>query len=132
MKNSKLSPATDLAQAGHYIDPETRAVVPPITSATTFARDKDYALGDYIYSRDGNPTYDPAEQLIARLEGGVASLLFASGLAAASAVFEPLRPGQHVIAPKVMYHGLQDWLRILADRRGVGVTFVDPTAIGPS
>ncbi|MEM7059616.1 MAG: aminotransferase class I/II-fold pyridoxal phosphate-dependent enzyme [Pseudomonadota bacterium] len=127
MRNSKMSPATDLAQAGHFIDPETRAVVPPITSATTFARDKDYALGGYIYSRDGNPTYDPAEALIARLEGGAASLLFASGLAAASAVFEPLRLGQHVIAPKVMYHGLQDWLRILSDRRGIAVSFVDPT-----
>ena len=127
MRNSKISPATDLAQAGHFIDPETRAVVPPINSATTFARDKEYALGNYIYSRDGNPTYDPAEELIARLEGGSSSLLFASGLAAASAVFEPLRPGQHVVAPEIMYHGLQDWLRILADRRGVGVTFVDPT-----
>lgn len=127
MRNSKISPATDLAQAGHFIDPDSRAVVPPIISATTFARDKDYELGKYIYSRDGNPTYDPAEELIARLEGGMDSLLFASGLAAASAVFEPLRPGQHVIAPKVMYHGLQDWLRILADRRGIEVSFVDPT-----
>lgn len=126
-RNSPPTPATVLAQAGHFIDPETRAVVPPIHSATTYARDRDYALGDYIYSRDGNPTYVQVERLIADLEGGAASLLFASGLAAASAVFEPLRAGQHVIAPKVMYHGLQDWLRILADRRRIGLTLVDPT-----
>lgn len=126
-RNAPQSPATLLAQAGHFIDPETRAVVPPIHSSTTFARDDDYALGGYIYSRDDNPTYAQAEALIAELEGGAASLLFASGLAAASAVFEPLRPGQHVVAPQVMYHGLQDWLRILADRRGVGLTLVDPT-----
>ena len=126
-RNAPPAPATLLAQAGHFIDAETRAVVPPIHTATTYARDRDYALGDYIYSRDGNPTYAQAEALIAELEGGAASLLFASGLAAASAVFEPLRAGQHVVAPKVMYHGLQDWLRILADRRGVGLTLVDPT-----
>ena len=114
-----------LAQAGHFIDPETRAIVPPIHSSTTFARDGDYELGRYIYSRDGSPTFDQAEALIAGLEGGAASLLFASGLAAASAVFEPLRPGQHVVAPQAMYFALQAWLKILADRRDVGLTLVD-------
>ena len=125
MRNSRLSMATELAQAGHFIDPETRAVVPPIHSATTYARDADYALGRYIYSRDDNPTYAQAEALIAGLEGGAASLLFASGLAAASAAFEPLRPGQHVVAPQSMYFALQAWLKILSERRGVGLTLVD-------
>lgn len=126
-RNAPLSPATLLAQAGHFIDAQTRAVVPPIHSATTYARDGDYRLGDYNYSRDGNPTYRQAESLVSELEGGAGSLLFASGLAAASAVFEPLRPGQHVVAPRIMYHGLQDWLRVLAERRGIGLTLVDPT-----
>ena len=126
-RNAPPSPATLLAQAGHFIDPETRAVVPPIHSSTTYARDAEYRLGAFIYSRDGNPTYRQAESLISQLEGGATSLLFASGLAAASAVFEPLRAGQHVIAPQIMYHGLQDWLRILAERRGVGLSLVDPT-----
>lgn len=126
-RNSSPSPATLLAQAAHFIDPETRAIVPPIHSSTTFARDADYGLGTYIYSRDDNPTYAQVEELIATLEGGAAALLFASGLAAASAVFEPFKPGQHVVAPQVMYHGLQDWLRILQRRRGIQVSFVDPT-----
>lgn len=125
MRNRPRAPATDLAQAGHFIDPETRAVVPPIHSATTFARDDEYRLGDYIYSRYDNPTYGQAETLIAGLEGGAASLLFASGLAAASAVFEPLPQGAHVIAPRIMYHGLQGWLRSLADRRRIELSLVD-------
>lgn len=126
-RNRKPTIATELAQAGHFLDPETRGVVPPIQSSTTFARDGAYALGAYSYSRDDNPTYRVPEALIASMEGGAASLLFASGLAAASAVFEPLRAGDHVVAPRVMYHGLQDWLRILRDRRGIGLTLVDPT-----
>ncbi|MEM9140384.1 MAG: aminotransferase class I/II-fold pyridoxal phosphate-dependent enzyme [Pseudomonadota bacterium] len=125
MRNSKRAPATDLAQAGHFIDAETRAVVPPIHSATTFARDGDYQLGGYVYSRYDNPTYAQAEYLIAGLEGGAASLLFASGLAAATAVFEPLPAGAHVIAPRVMYHGLQDWLRSLAKRGRITLDLVD-------
>ncbi len=126
-RNTPPAPATLLAQAGHFIDAETRAIVPPIHSSTTFARDQDYALGRYIYSRDDNPTFAQAEELIAGLEGGAASLLFASGLAAASAVFEPLRPDQHVIAPISMYYALQAWLKILTERRGIGLTLVDPT-----
>ena len=54
-------------------------------------------------------------------------MVFASGLAAATAIFEPLRAGQHVVAPRVMYHGLQDWLRRLAEVRGIALTLVDPT-----
>ncbi|MEM1164646.1 MAG: PLP-dependent aspartate aminotransferase family protein, partial [Pseudomonadota bacterium] len=127
IRNRPLSPATALAQAGHFIDPETRAVVPPIQSATTFARDADYQTKGYVYSRYGTPNYDHVEDLVAELEGGAASLVFASGLAAATAVFETLRAGQHIVAPQIMYHGLQDWLRIISERRGIGLSLVDAT-----
>ncbi len=122
-----LSPRSLLAQAMHYIDKETGAVVPPIHTSTTYARDADYELtGDYVYSRYGNPTDTPVERLIARLEDGAEARLFASGLAAATAVFETLSTGDHVVAPKVMYHGLQDWLRRIVEKRAVEVDFVDP------
>lgn len=127
-KNRPTSPATLLAQAGHFIDPETRAVVPPIQSSTTFARQEDYSLkGASSYARGGTPAWDLAEQIIAELDGAAASKIFGSGLAAATAVFEPLVAGDHVVAPKVMYHGLQHWLRRLQARRGVTLTLVDPT-----
>jgi len=126
-RNAPPAPETQLAQAQHFTDPETRAVVPPIQPATTFVRDADYKLGRYNYGRYGSPTLEPAESLIAGLEGGAAALLFGSGLAAATAVFEPMRAGDHVVAPRIMYHGLQDWLRVLRERRGLAVEFVDPT-----
>ena len=126
-RNTKPARATQLAQALHFVDPLTGAVVPPVQSSTTFARDEDYALKGPSYARGANPAYTQVEALLAELEGGAEALVFASGLAAATAVFEPLRAGDHVVAPKVMYHGLQDWLRRLAERRGIGLDLVDPT-----
>lgn len=129
VKTSNRKPAlpTALAQAGHFLDPQTRAVVPPIHSSTTFARDEDYTLVGSSYSRAGTPAWDTVEALLAELDSGEDALIFGSGMAAATAVFEPLQSGQHVVAPRVMYHGLQDWLRRLAERRGVGLSLVDPT-----
>ena len=51
-------------------------------------------------------------------------------MAAVTAVFETVRAGQHVAAPQVMYHGTADWLRRMAETRGVAVTFFDQTAPG--
>jgi cystathionine beta-lyase/cystathionine gamma-synthase len=62
------------------------------------------------------------------LEGGAACLTFASGMAAATAVFLALRPGDHVVAPQVMYWGLRNWLKSSAAERGVVVDFVDASA----
>ena len=53
-------------QAGHYTDPLTGAVAPPIHTSTTFARDDDYeTIYSAAYSRDGNPTYDQLETVLA-------------------------------------------------------------------
>ena len=121
-----LSPASLAAQAGRFIDQATGAVVPPVHPATTYARGADYEpVGDYVYARYRNPTDDPAERLLAALEGGAEARLFASGLGAMTAVFETVQTGQHVAAPRVMYHGGQDWLRRLSETRGVGLTFFE-------
>ena len=121
-----LHPETVAAQALGMIDDGTGAVVPPIHPATTFERDPDnqYSRGP-AYARDDNPTFLPAEAVLTELEGGAASLLFASGMAAATAVFQALDPGDHVVAPRVMYWGLRHWLQDFAARWGLDVTFVD-------
>lgn len=120
--------ATVLAQLGHYVEAGTGAVVPPWQPATTFARDADYALpGGYIYGRSDSPSYAVPEQLLAELDGGADALLFASGLAAAAAILDTVETGQRIVAPRVMYHGLQTWLRRFSAKRGVGVDFVDVT-----
>jgi cystathionine gamma-synthase len=118
--------STILAQAGHYIDSVTGAVTPPVHLSTTFARGSDYELmGDYIYGRYQNPTYDQVEYLAAELDNGVEALLFSSGMAAITAVFETIEIGQHIVAPKIMYHGAQDWLRRIAEKRNIGLTLFD-------
>ena len=128
---SELSDATTLAQAGHRVDPETGALVPPLHTSTTFGRDENNELvGDYIYSRYRNPTVVHAEELLAGIEGGADALLFASGLAAVAAVYETIPSGGHVVAPTVMYHGAQDWLRRIAERRGISLTLFDATDPG--
>ena len=56
--------------------------------------------------------------MLAALEGGDAAMLFASGMAAATAVFQALAPGDHVVAPKVMYWSLRNWLHEASPRSG--------------
>ena len=124
-KNHSLE--TLLTQAGHFIDPQTGAIVPPIHPSTTYARDGRYELQGFEYSRDANPTGSQVEEVLARLEGAEDALVFASGLAGVSTFFETVRAGERIVAPRVMYHGSADWLRRLAKRRGVEVTFFDAT-----
>jgi len=125
-ENRHVKPASIAAQGLGWVDEQTRAVVPPIHTSTTFIRDPDnqYRSGR-IYARDQNPTFDQAEAVLTALEGGHASLLFASGMAAATAVFQGLAPGDRVLAPKVMYWSLRNWLANFATQWGLHVQFID-------
>ena len=124
--NSKLSIRTTIAQAGHFIDRETGAVIPAIQPSTTFARKEDYSLvGNYIYSRNGSPTVAHAEGLLCELEEGFESRLFASGMGAASALIETLDSGQRIAAPTVMYHGVKSWMLRQQTMRNVGLDLFD-------
>mgnify|MGYP003628273040 CR=1 FL=1 len=108
------------------MDKTSGAIVPPVQTSTTFARNSAYELtGDYGYARDHNPTYIQAEKLLQQLEKGAGARLFSSGMAAFSAVFETVNSGAHIVAPKIMYHGAQDWLRRIASRRNIELTLVD-------
>lgn len=123
-----MKPETLAAQALHAIDEVTGAVVPPIHLATTYARDAGYALRGPTYTRDDNPTPVVAERVIAALEGGAAALTFASGMAAATAALRAqLRPGDHVISPRVAYFALRSWLARFCARWGVHHDVVDTT-----
>ena len=121
-----MKPASIAAQALGWVDEKTRAIVPPLHTSTTFIRDADnqYRSGR-VYARDQNPTFDQAEAVLTALEGGHASLLFASGMAAATAVFQSLAPGDHVLAPKVMYWSLRNWLMNFGTHWGLRVAFID-------
>ena len=95
-----LDRSTLAAQALGLTDEATGALVPPLHAATTFLRDPDNAYRrGFDYARDANPTFLPPERVVARLEGGAEAMLYASGMAAATAVFGRLRPGEHCLAP---------------------------------
>jgi len=121
-------PATISAQALGWIDEGTRAISPNLQSSTTYLRDPDnqYRSGRK-YARADNPAFDQPEALLAALEGGADAMLFSSGMAAATAVFLSLAPGDHVIAPKVMYWSLRNWLLGFAQNWGLAVEIVDMT-----
>lgn len=126
MKTQK--PESIAAQALGWVDDATKEIVGQIHTSTTYIRDADnqYRNGR-VYARDHNPTFEQAEAVLNALEGGHETLLFASGMAAATAVFQALNPGDHVIAPKVMYWSLRNWLKTFAARWGLMIEFVDAT-----
>jgi cystathionine gamma-synthase len=115
------------AQAMGHVDPVTKAVVPPIHIATTYIRDEDNAYSSgFVYGRPDNATVREAEGVLAMLEdAGAGALLFSSGMAAATAVFQALDPGDHIVASKVMYWALRNWLMTEAVRWGLAVDFVE-------
>jgi cystathionine gamma-synthase len=128
MNSDKLQPDSIAAQALGWIDAATRAITPPIHVSSTFLRDPDNAYrSGRVYARADNPAFDQVEAVVARLEGGAKAALFASGMAAATAVFQALAPGDHVLAPKVMYWSLRNWLMTFATRWGLDVEFIDMT-----
>lgn len=114
--------------AGHSVDPSTGAVVAPIHLSTTFERDADgsYPHG-YLYSRNHNPNRNSLEAALAALEGGTSGAAFSSGLAAVTAVFQGLQPGDHVVAPKDIYHGTANVLKHLFAKWQVTASFVQMT-----
>nr|WP_298681874.1 PLP-dependent aspartate aminotransferase family protein [uncultured Dongia sp.] len=114
------------AQALGWVDDKTRAITPPIHMSSTFLRAPDYG-NERAYIRDQNPAFEQTEALLAKLENGAAAALFASGMAAATSVFMALKPGDHVIAPQMMYWSLRKWLTGYASEWGLKVTLVDMT-----
>ncbi|HUB41914.1 MAG TPA: PLP-dependent aspartate aminotransferase family protein [Streptosporangiaceae bacterium] len=124
-----MSPETLAAQGLGEADPVTGALAPVITLATNYEQQPD---GSYLqgraYTRADNPTSEHAERLLAALEGGgCRCALFGSGMAAATAVFQALLPGDHVLVSRVLYFGVRKWLAEFALSWGLDVEFTDTT-----
>jgi cystathionine gamma-synthase len=120
----RYRPATQAAQALGWDEPATGGVAPAIYPATTYVRQPVPGRTKYLYSRDDNPTYEQAEQLLAALEGGSAAMLFSSGMAAATALIQGLSAGDRVILPEVVYWGVRRVAKDIASGWGIGFDFV--------
>ena len=118
---------TVAVHAGHAADETTGAVAPAIHLSSTFERNPDGSYRGFSYSRSGNPNRQALEHALAAVEGGSDAAAFGSGIAASAAVFQALRPGDHVIAPAEAYHGTGKLLRDVLVPWGLQVSFVDMT-----
>jgi len=125
---------TRALHAGHMPDVGARARAVPIYQTTSFLFDDTahaarlFALEEFgnIYTRIMNPTTDVLEQRVASLEGGVAAVALASGMAAiASTITTLCRQGDQVVASSRLYGGTVTLLTSTLPRMGIDVAFVD-------
>ena len=110
-------PVTIAASMIGISDTETGDVAPQVKPATTYK----YGQG-YVYYRDDGPGLMDTEEVLRRLEGGAAAMVFSSGMAAATALLLSLGQGAHVIAPETMYWFLRNWLVKEAPAFGISVS----------
>ena len=134
MKNRPTThPETLAAQADHYMDPATGAIVPALQPSSTFARTDDYELrGPTSYQRAGTGNWDQVENVLAKLEGAEAAAAFGSGMAAAAAAVMALKPGDQIVTHDSIYWGLSKWLRSFTAKWGLSlaqVNLTDPAAL---
>jgi cystathionine gamma-synthase len=127
-----LSPATLAVTAGRpQVEPNAPLNTPIVYSATYVASPGAPQPGDLGYGRWTNPTWRAFETALGRLEGGEA-LLFASGMAAISAVVEQVPDGGRVVVPSAAYNGSLVLFGELAERGRldvVGVQIADTDAV---
>jgi cystathionine gamma-synthase len=114
--------------AGGEPDHGTGAVAPPIHLSTTFAHGPaGERVAGYEYQREGNPTQDRLEEMLAAMEGGEVALAFGSGMAAISALLESLPPGAKLLYPSDCYTGTRVLASEFLPQRGVAAVAVDMT-----
>ena len=97
----------------------------PIYLSSTYVQEEIGKHKGYEYSRVSNPTRDRLETNLAALEGGVASKVFASGMAAINAVTSMLKAGDHVIAGHNLYGGTPRLFNQVLTNFGLTFTYVD-------
>jgi len=128
MDNFKPFPnfATDVIHEGQ--EPEqwnSRAVVPPLSTATTFKQFAPAEHAGFEYSRSGNPTRVCLEKCLAAAEGAKHGQCYASGLAAITTATHLLKAGDHVICMDDVYGGTNRYFNKCASNLGVDISMVD-------
>ena len=120
--------------AGYSPDPTTKSVAVPIYQTTSYAFDDtqhgadlfDLKVAGNIYTRIMNPTSDVLEQRLAALEGGIAALTIASGMAAITyAILTIAEAGDNIIATGALYGGTYNLFAHTLPQYGIEVRFID-------
>ena len=127
MSKNKPGFSTRAIHSGQEPDPLTGAVSVPIYPTSTYVQEELGKHKGYEYSRVSNPTRTRLEENLAALEGGVASRVFASGMAATNALCTMLKSGDHVVCGHDLYGGVPRLFnQVLADF-GLEFTYVNTT-----
>src|ERR1700756_5809179 len=120
MSNPQQGFSTRAIHAGQEPDPTTGAVNVPIYLSSTYAQEEIGKNKGYEYSRVSNPTRDALETNLASLEGGTSAHVFASGMAAITAMITMFRSGDHVICGANVYGGTPRMFNQVAANYGIG------------
>lgn len=120
--------------AGYQPDPTTKSVAVPMYQTTSYAFDNaqhgadlfDLKVPGNIYTRIMNPTNDVLEQRVAALEGGIAGLAVASGMAAITYTVQTLAEvGDNIVSTSELYGGTYNLFAHTLPRQGIEVRFVN-------
>ena len=123
--NNKDRFQTRAIHIGNKPDKETGAVSPPINLTSTFEQESVGKDKGFDYSRGGNPTRKRLEDNLAALEQGTYGLMFASGMAATTALFQTLSSGDHVIIGHNVYGGTYRMSAKVLSNHGIEFEFID-------
>ena len=133
MKRKSHHAETKAVRGAANLDKKNGPLATPIYQTSTFeVTDNDEQLQathtDHFYTRYGNPTNSVAEKTIAALEGVDAALTFASGMGAiTTTLLALLQSGDHVVAQRDIYGGVNKFLSQWLPKMGIETTFVDTT-----
>lgn len=121
--------ATRAIHAGQEPEPATGAVNVPIYASSTYVQEEIGKNKGYEYARVSNPTRDRLETNLAALEGGTASRVFGSGMAAINAIATMLKAGDHVVAGHNLYGGTPRLFNQVLANFGLTFTYVDTSDV---
>lgn len=110
---------------GQAPDPAYGAVIQPIYQVSTFAYKSVNEIGQFEYSRFGNPTRKALEDCLAVLEGGKQGFAFATGMAAQITVLALISAGEHIIVHDDLYGGTYKLLTTVIAKQGIEVEFIN-------
>lgn len=118
--------------AGYSPDPTTKSVAVPIYQTTSYAFDStqhgadlfDLKVPGNIYTRIMNPTNAVLEERVAAMEGGVAALALASGMAAVTYAIQTIaQAGDNIVSVSKLYGGTYNLFAHTFPRQGITVKF---------
>jgi len=124
-KNKQPGFATKAIHAGQEPDLETGAVTVPIYPTSTYVQQELGKNKGYEYARVSNPTRTRLEENLAALEGGIASRVFASGMAAINAICTMYKSGDHVVCGNDLYGGVPRLFNQVLANFGMEFSYVD-------